>query len=114
VIRNLAVDFVNARWGEIDGPGLHHPMQCGSLTLLALMTLAKTTTESEANMPQMQSKNLSKPDELRTFDKGKVELATLGGVTFGRATLLPGWKWSTCVKPIVKTKSCEPPHLHAH
>jgi mannose-6-phosphate isomerase-like protein (cupin superfamily) len=60
---------------------------------------------------KMQIKNMSQPDELRTFDKGKVELTTLGGVTFGRATLLPGWKWSTCVKPIAKTKSCEAAHL---
>jgi len=62
-------------------------------------------------MANMQKKNLSHPDELRTFDHGKLELAALGGVTFGRATLLPGWKWSTCVKPIAKTKSCEAPHL---
>jgi hypothetical protein len=62
-------------------------------------------------MLKIQSKNLSKPDERRTFEKGKIEIATLGGVTFGRATLQPGWKWSTCVKPIVKTKSCEAAHL---
>ena len=62
-------------------------------------------------MSKMQRKSLSNPDELRTFEKGKVELATLGGVTFGRAILQPGWKWSTCVKPIAKTKSCEAPHL---
>jgi hypothetical protein len=30
-----------------------------------------------------------------------------GGVTFGRVTLQPGWKWSTCVKPIAKTESCQ-------
>jgi hypothetical protein len=72
------------------------------------------TKESEVIMSKMQSKSLSKPDEFRTFDKGKVELVTLGGVTFGRALLEPGWKWSTCVKPIVKTKSCEAPHLQYH
>ena len=65
-------------------------------------------------MPKMQTKNLSKPDELRTFDKGKLELTTLGGVTFGRATLLPGWKWSTSLKALMKTKSCEAPHLQYH
>ena len=65
-------------------------------------------------MAKMQSKRLSQPDELRTFDKGKVELVTLGGMTFGRATLMPGWKWSTCLKPIVKTKSCEASHLQCH
>jgi hypothetical protein len=70
--------------------------------------------QSEPHMQKMQSKNLSKPDELRTFDKGKLELSTLGGVTFGRATLQPGWKWSTCLKPLVKTKSCEAPHLQYH
>src|SRR5436853_6915266 len=62
-------------------------------------------------MPKMEKKTLSAPDENRSFDKGKVELVTLGGVTFGRATLQPGWKWSTCVKPIAKTESCQAPHL---
>ena len=57
---------------------------------------------------------MSKPDEKRTFDKGVVEVAALGGVEFGRATLQPGWKWSTCVKPLVKTKSREAPHLQYH
>jgi hypothetical protein len=50
-------------------------------------------------MSQMEKKTLSAPDEKRSFDKGQLELVTLGGVTFGRATLRPGWKWSTCVKP---------------
>jgi hypothetical protein len=65
-------------------------------------------------MDKMQSKNLSRPDDKRTFDKGQVELVALGGVTFGRATLQPGWKWSTCVKPIAKTQSCQAPHLQYH
>ncbi len=65
-------------------------------------------------MSNMQKKNLSKPDEKRNFEKGQLELTKLGGVTFGRATLRPGWKWSTCVKPLVKTKSCEAPHLQYH
>ncbi|HRT96010.1 MAG TPA: cupin, partial [Planctomycetota bacterium] len=62
-------------------------------------------------MAKMQSKNLSQPDERRVFEKGQLELVKLNGVTFGRATLEPGWRWSTCVKPIAKTKSCEAPHL---
>lgn len=62
----------------------------------------------------MEKKSLNSPDETRTFDKGRLELVTLGGVTFGRATLQPGWKWSECVKPIAKTKSCEAPHVQYH
>jgi len=58
----------------------------------------------------IEKKSLNKPEETRTFPKGKVELATVGGITFGRATFQPGWKWSESVKPIAKTKSCEAPH----
>jgi len=62
-------------------------------------------------MNKMQKKTLSQPDERRAFDKGQVDLVSLGGVTFGRATFQPGWKWSTCVKPLAKTQSCQVPHL---
>ena len=31
-----------------------------------------------------------------------------------QATLEPGWKWSTCVKPIAKTESCQASHLAYH
>jgi hypothetical protein len=65
-------------------------------------------------MSTMQKKTLLQPDDKRTFDKGLVELVSLGGVTFGRATLQPGWKWSTCVKPLAKTHSCQAPHLQYH
>jgi hypothetical protein len=65
-------------------------------------------------MAKMQKKNCAQPDETRNFDKGRLELVTLAGVTFGRGTFQPGWKWSTSVKPLVKTKSCEAPHLQYH
>ena len=31
--------------------------------------------------------------------------------TIGRATFEPGWKWSTCVKPIANTSSCQAAHF---
>jgi mannose-6-phosphate isomerase-like protein (cupin superfamily) len=62
-------------------------------------------------MNRMQKRNFSTPDETRTFEKGKLDLISLDGVTFGKATFEPGWKWSTCVKPIAKTASCEAAHL---
>lgn len=62
----------------------------------------------------MQQKSLNAPDEVRVFDRGKLELASLGGVTFGRATFQPGWKWSESVKPLVNTEWCEAPHVQYH
>ena len=65
-------------------------------------------------MAQMQQRDFSQPDETRIFDRGELRLVQLGGVTFGRAILQPGWRWSTCVKPLVNTASCEAPHLQYH
>jgi hypothetical protein len=65
-------------------------------------------------MARMQQKSLTRPDDTRSFPLGKLELVTLGGVTFGRGTFQPGWKWSTSVKPLVRTGSCEAPHLQYH
>ena len=67
-----------------------------------------------AKKETMQQKSLNSPDEVRVFDKGKLELASLGGVTFGRATFQPGWKWSESVRPLVNTEWCEAPHVQYH
>jgi hypothetical protein len=61
-----------------------------------------------------EKKSFSKPDEVRTFPKGKLEVIKIGGATLGRATLEPGWKWSTSIQPLVHTKSCEAPHFQYH
>ena len=65
-------------------------------------------------MSGMQKKTLSHPDEVRTFPNGELDLVSLGGITFGRGTFQPGWKWSTSVKPLVHTETCEAPHLQYH
>jgi len=65
-------------------------------------------------MPAMEMKNLAKPDEKRSFPHGDVEIVKIGGATFGRATLQPGWRWSTSVKPVAKTPSCQASHLQYH
>jgi hypothetical protein len=65
-------------------------------------------------MAPMQKKSLSQPDEARTFPLGRLELITLNGVTFGRGTFQPGWRWSTSVQPLARTASCQAPHLQYH
>jgi mannose-6-phosphate isomerase-like protein (cupin superfamily) len=54
---------------------------------------------------------LDAPDEKRSFENGKIDVVTVGGLTMGRMTLQPGWKWSKSVKPIVKTNSCQTHHV---
>ena len=59
-------------------------------------------------------KSFMKPDEVRKFPKGRLELIKIGGATVGRAIFEPGWRWSESVQPIAKTKSCEAPHFQYH
>ncbi len=62
-------------------------------------------------MTRSERKGFNAPDEVRTFEKGKVEVLNIGGGAVGKLTLEPGWKWSTHVKPLVGTKLCEAPHF---
>lgn len=66
---------------------------------------------TQPNETSLQSIDFSRPQEVRDFPHGKVELITIAGVTFGRATFQPGWRWSADVKPIAQTASCQAPHL---
>jgi hypothetical protein len=52
------------------------------------------------------------PDETQTFEKGKMDLAKMGGITIGRVVLQPGWSWKKSIKPIQKIETCQsPPHV---
>ncbi len=55
-------------------------------------------------------KRFEKPDELRTFEKGRFEIIQLGGATIGRATYQPGWKWSMHNRAAAGTDLCMVEH----
>ena len=61
-------------------------------------------------MASIQKKNFDSADETRKFEHGKIDIANLGDTSIGKAVFEPGWKWSTSVKPIVKTESCQQKH----
>jgi quercetin dioxygenase-like cupin family protein len=56
-------------------------------------------------------KRFEQPDEVRAFEKGRFELVQIGGMTIGRATYEPGWKWSTHVGKALDKASCEVEHV---
>ena len=56
-------------------------------------------------------KRFESPDEVRTFEKGKLEVVHIGGTTIGRATYHPGWKWSQHVGPTVGADRCTVEHV---
>jgi mannose-6-phosphate isomerase-like protein (cupin superfamily) len=56
-------------------------------------------------------KSFDTPDDVRVMEKGKFELVHLGGITLGRATYQPGWKWSEHVGPSVGSTRCPVEHV---
>lgn len=63
------------------------------------------------NVNKCVLKRFETPDEVRHFEKGKLELVTLGGMTIGRANYEPGWKWSVHVGPLTGAKLCQVEHV---
>jgi hypothetical protein len=56
-------------------------------------------------------KRFETPDETRVFEKGRFEIVNIGGMTIGRASYEPGWKWSEHVGPGTGAPLCDVEHV---
>ena len=56
-------------------------------------------------------KRFENPDETTTFEKGRFDTVTLGGMTIGRAVYEPGWKWSEHVGKKTGAAYCGVEHV---
>jgi len=56
-------------------------------------------------------KSFDNPDDVQLFAKGKFEVVNIGGLTIGRATYQPGWKWSVDVGPQIGEDLCSVEHV---
>jgi mannose-6-phosphate isomerase-like protein (cupin superfamily) len=59
----------------------------------------------------LQIRRFDQPDERRSFEKGAFQVVTAGGMTLGRASYEPGWRWSEHVGPTAGTELCEVEHV---
>jgi uncharacterized cupin superfamily protein len=63
-------------------------------------------------MAAVEVKSFDSPDETRPFEgHGRADMVELAHHTVLRGTFEPGWKWSTDLKPIAQTDTCEVSHL---
>jgi len=56
-------------------------------------------------------RSFENPDEVRLFEKGRFEIVRIGGLTVGRASYEPGWKWSMHVAPVAGSALCDVEHV---
>jgi mannose-6-phosphate isomerase-like protein (cupin superfamily) len=60
---------------------------------------------------ELAIKRFDTADEVREFERGTFEVLRIGGMTIGRATYEPGWKWSLHVGPLTGAASCKVEHV---
>jgi hypothetical protein len=63
-------------------------------------------------VPAVEVRTFDKPDETREFEgKGWADIVQVANRLVAAGHFEPGWRWSTNVKPIAGTDSCQVSHL---
>ena len=62
-------------------------------------------------MLELILRRFEQPDEVREMIKGRFEIVRMNGMSIGRATYQPGWKWSEHVGPVTGSSRCRVEHL---
>jgi quercetin dioxygenase-like cupin family protein len=62
-------------------------------------------------LPDVILRRFENPDEVREMTNGRFEVVRVGGVTIGRATYQPGWRWSEHVGPALGATHCTVEHV---
>jgi hypothetical protein len=64
----------------------------------------------DSSRPEAGYRDFAQPDEVRTFEKGRIEIVHTPAGDIGRMVLSPGWRWSEHVRPLVGTELCQAAH----
>ena len=62
-------------------------------------------------MSRVVTKRFASPDEVREMQLGRYEVVQIGGMTVGRATYQPGWRWSEHVGRALGQDLCPVEHV---
>ena len=86
-------------------------MAIGACSLCRPRLRKDEKTECDMDSIDVILKRFETADETRVLTKGKFEIVHLGGLTIGRATYEPGWRWSMHVGPTVGATRCSVEHV---
>jgi len=62
-------------------------------------------------MADYEIKNIPDSKDVVQLDRARIQSVSVGGKKIARFELQKGWKWSTDIKPRVKTEWCDAPHF---
>ena len=78
--------------------------------ILRRRRIMATAAPAPLKVTKFEARSLASPDEVRSPAKTRVEIIRLEGLTLGRFSFEPGWRWSECIKPVVNTDLCQSSH----
>lgn len=86
---------------------------CDGPAIFRNLDLLREDDMSDGQALGLVVRSLDNPDETRPFEDGKGRLDLIETPTglLGRSVFEPGWRWSTHVKPIAGTDSCQAMHV---
>jgi len=61
-------------------------------------------------MPSLEKKSLAAPDRELSYEKTHGAIVDFDGMTVGRYTYAPGWRWVDVLTPVVGTDMCGVEH----
>lgn len=71
--------------------------------------------ESSTGRAQLDAKSIvkrfDKPEKVLLFDKGRLELITVGGWVIGKGSYSPGWRWSHVASAAPGSSEGPPNHV---
>lgn len=62
-------------------------------------------------MASLEKRDLAAPDRELAYDKTHGAIVDFDGMTVGRYTYGPGWRWVDVIAPVVGTDMCEVEHF---
>lgn len=65
----------------------------------------------DTGQPMAVYQDFANADEVRTFERGRLELLHTPAGDVGRMVLEPGWRWSEHVRPLAGTELCQQSHF---
>src|SRR3954452_18099318 len=81
----------------------------GAPAVLCSTSRGRREVPMQEHVPQV--KNFAEADEILKLEGSVADTVQLGDLMVGRVVLDPGWRWSTNVKPIAGTESCQFHHV---
>jgi class 3 adenylate cyclase len=62
-------------------------------------------------LTEVHVRSFSNPDDVIELESVRSEIVSLGGIAVAHTSHQPGWRWSTHVRPVVGTETCQTRHV---